>query len=186
MCRNLHLTTFSFYDTIPFMNKQQLRTARFWQRVVKANGCWLWTGPPNNSGYGSAVSPITGKVTSAHRISYELLIRIIPTGLLACHKCDNRLCVNPSHLFIGTQKDNVDDCRRKGRFATGCKLNHPCQKGELNYGAKLTLHKARLIRVMHSCGVSQREIARQLDIPFGNVWNVLHNRSWIESTLHRE
>jgi hypothetical protein len=86
---------------------------RFWDKVEKTNTCWNWTGA-KRSGYG--VIKINHKLISTHRFSYELHNGSIPNGLLVCHSCDNSLCVNPEHLFIGTYSDNMKDCRDKGRL----------------------------------------------------------------------
>ena len=151
----------------------------FWARVMKTSGCWLWSGPPNNSGYGSAVHPLSGKVASVHRIAYELTSGPIPQGLIACHRCDVRLCVNPSHIFIGTYKDNAADCKAKGRLSRkGC--GKP-QNGENNHGAKLTWEVVHQIHKMFAEKVSQREIARRLGVHHANVWAILHQKSWITS-----
>lgn len=77
------------------------------------NECWEWGGRLNFGGYGFVISK--GKTFMAHRIAWEQSNGPIPTGLIICHKCDNRKCINPSHMFLGTDADNVADMDRKGR-----------------------------------------------------------------------
>ncbi len=95
---------------------------RFWKYVQKTDTCWIWIGARlSKNGYGVLGKTEQGEDQSiyrnvtTHRFSWELHFGMIPEGLLVCHHCDNPPCVNPSHLFLGTDQDNVDDMFRKGR-----------------------------------------------------------------------
>lgn len=85
----------------------------FWEHVNKTESCWLWTGPRTGTGYG--VFSIAGQRRMTHRWSYEWAHGQIPDGHGVLHKCDVPLCVNPAHLFTGTQADNMRDMLQKGR-----------------------------------------------------------------------
>lgn len=103
----------------------------FWEHVEVVNGaCWIWHGSKTAFGYGQIKSK--QKKHSAHRISWEIANGSIPSGMLVCHHCDNPQCTNPDHLFLGTHKDNRQDCVSKKRNRTGVCL------GAANHKAKLT------------------------------------------------
>jgi hypothetical protein len=96
-------------------------------------GCWLWAGPLDVKGYGAA--NFRWRAIGAHRLAYAAFIGPIAPGLLCCHTCDNPRCCNPTHIFLGTDQDNVDDMIRKGR-----------QKPRQGIGCRLTDDEVRAIR----------------------------------------
>lgn len=105
---------------------------KFWSKVSKTDGCWLWTGSRSGNNkrpeslYGSFYLG-SGKKIRAHRYSYEISKGSIPEGMLVCHSCDTPLCVNPDHLWLGTSADNNKDCLDKGRG--GQRRRTHCRKG---------------------------------------------------------
>ena len=103
--------------------KMKLIEERFWEKVNKdtKSGCWEWQSSIRGNGYGAFfthLKPEGRKCHGAHRYSWELANGAIPEGLWVLHKCDNRICVNPDHLFLGDRTDNMRDCAAKGRVST--------------------------------------------------------------------
>lgn len=99
---------------------------RFESKVRVAPGCWLWTGASGGGGYGHI--RVDGEVRGAHRVSYELYIGSIPSGMHVMHRCDNPLCVNPQHLQLGTHQDNMADMYAKGRRQAAVGLRNGAAK----------------------------------------------------------
>lgn len=135
---------------------------RFWKYVDKglSPDCWIWTGAHLKGGYGRI--RINEKIILAHRFSYEIHNGKIPNKMCVCHICDNPKCVNPSHLFLGTQKDNVDDMVNKNRQFS-----------------KLTLNQVKEIKKLCCEGkLKQREIAKTFNISRGTISDIYSNKSW--------
>lgn len=153
---------------------------RFWARVDK-NGpvhpvygvCWLWIGPPNTRGYGQFM--VAGKTLRAHRYSYELNCGEVPKGAGVLHKCDVRLCVNPSHLFVGDNAVNQADKVAKGRQA----------RGEGNAAAELSddqireiRRRYRLKRNYHDPVNGQNALAREFRTSQANISLIVRGEAW--------
>ena len=119
----------------------ELSVCRFFLKfnLNHETNCWEWITSSRANPYG--LLNVHKKQLKAHVVSYALFIGPVPEGLCVCHKCDNPPCVNPVHLFLGTQNDNVKDCWGKGR---GRKF--PSQNGEANVIAKLTEEDVRYLR----------------------------------------
>lgn len=142
----------------------------FWQYATPGdpNECWEWQKVPSSNGYG--IVRYRGQRIPAHRVSWEIHFGPIPDGLFVLHKCDNRRCVNPYHLFLGTHQDNMDDMNAKGRRLVA--------SGERCGSAKLTQAKVNLIRDLYKEGMTQRGIARQFGVRPDTIWNIVNNRTW--------
>lgn len=129
------------------------------------SGCWLWTGALNKGGY--AHSYVGAKCHLMHRVSFELHRGAIPDGMLVCHRCDTRSCVNPGHLFIGTPADNTTDCVNKGRQS----------KGASRWNAKLTAEQVQEIRRLDA-SMTRTAIAKKFRISRPVVQKVCDRKSW--------
>lgn len=148
-------------------------------------GCWLWTGTVNGAGYGTIGlgSKEQGK-GFVHRVSYEHHVEPIPAGMVICHRCDVKLCVNPAHLFVGTQADNMHDAQAKGRirkgerWATPARLAGAC-KGERHGNAKLTeADILEMFRLFHEEGLNKTQIAKRFSVTREMARNIINRRNW--------
>jgi len=139
---------------------------RFWPKVEKTDGCWLWKASKLQSGYGQlGANKRGGKISLAHRVSWEIHHGPVPLGKHVLHTCDVRACVNPAHLFVGTQQTNMADRDAKGR----------CPRGEESGQAKLTNDIVRAIRAATG---SQRDIARRFGISYQQVHVIVRGKTW--------
>lgn len=132
------------------------------------SGCWLWIGAADNHGYGHMGRLINNKAVCilAHRFSWEHHYgQLIPVGMCVLHKCDVPACVNPYHLFLGTQQDNMDDCKKKGRGTSGVTNSH----------CKLTEGDVKAIR--EAIG-THLEIGKRFNIGPSQVGKIRARQSW--------
>lgn len=154
----------------------------FWNKVEKTDGCWIWQGGKNKDGYGTITSSTEYGIYSsrlAHRISYWLTYGDYDTKLKVCHECDNPSCVNPNHLFLGTQKDNMVDMVNKNRNFAITKPESQI-RGEEVHCAKLTMDKAREIRKIYKEGATLDELAQVYNVSIQSIFKVVHYKSWKE------
>ncbi|AUR96743.1 HNH nuclease [Vibrio phage 1.232.O._10N.261.51.E11] len=130
--------------------------------------CWVWSAAKAGKGYGQIKIPKARKQVYAHRLSYMIHKGEITEGMEVCHTCDNPSCVRPSHLFLGTSKDNAQDMKSKSRHLNGIKNNQ----------AKLTDDKVRAIHRSAKDGVSQSKIAKANGVGQSTIWKILHGHRW--------
>lgn len=152
---------------------------RFWNNVNK-NGpvpphcpeigqCWVWLDPKHIKGYGQFY--VNGRTMYVHRHSWELHYDKIPEGLYVLHRCDNRACVNPEHLFLGTNDDNMLDMVMKDRQV----------KGEEHPGSKLTEEDVLEIRRRHIKGCSEsgaRPLGKIYKVCHTIILDIVNNKTW--------
>lgn len=132
---------------------------------MEESSCIFWNKAINGSGYG--VTWYKNKIEYAHRRSYLENKGDIPEGMFVCHSCDNRMCINPDHLFLGYPKDNSKDMVKKERQAKGTKTNH----------TKLTEKDVNLIRQIGN-SLSRSCVAKLFGISRTNVTDIIHRKIW--------
>jgi hypothetical protein len=149
----------------------QPRIRAFWDAVDKSagpDGCWPWVRGTDRAGYGSPL--YSGRKTGAHRIAWTLTHGKIPRQLWVLHKCDNPPCCNPKHLFLGTQRDNIDDMITKGRARP--------PKGERNGLAKLRTKDIPQIRRRVLSGDRLQTVGDRYGVTKQAIWHIVHGKTW--------
>jgi hypothetical protein len=144
------------------------RLSVFWANVDKSGDCWLWTKGCYWSGYGSFAWK--GRSRPTHRIAWEITHGPIPDGLHVLHRCDVRRCVNPAHLFLGTESDNHRDKVRKGRQGAA--------RGEKSRNAKLTDEIVREMRTRYAAGEHQTDLGRCFGVNSSVVSRAVRGETW--------
>jgi hypothetical protein len=134
---------------------------RFWAKVIKTDGCWIWKGATEGGGRGQIW--VNGRMQKAPRIAYALCRGEVPASAYVCHKCNNPLCVNPDHLYIGDRKSNIRDCININEYAN----------------QKLTWEYVREIRAKCKRG-EYRKWANKYNVSKSLIHLVMANKSWKE------
>lgn len=138
---------------------------RFHDKVITVPecGCWLWGGYVGPNGYGRF--QLNNRSRSALRVSYIAHKGPVPDGMDVCHKCDERTCVNPDHLFVGTRRDNVLDCVRKGRHRTG----HMTIEGFAS-NRKMSPRDTEEAKVLRKSGRPIQDIANRFSVHISTIY----------------
>lgn len=132
----------------------------FWARVDRTGGCWEWIGPTIKKGYGKCK---VGQERQAHRVAYTIAVGPIPPGLFVCHRCDNRRCCRPDHLFLGDNSTNIRDMVAKGRSGT----------------AKMTPDTVRAMRAYHKAsGESVTAVGVRFGMSRAQAYLILTGKAW--------
>ena len=149
----------------------------FFSRAEKSSGCWIWKKKLHKTGY--AYCLINGRQTRAHRHAYELVNGKIGDGLMVCHTCDNRACINPDHLYAGTARDNRRDGVTHGQ--------NKFKVAENNFNGVVTDAQVSQMFGMRRRGFKLREIAEKFNISRPHVSNILRgNKRVMSLELKRE
>jgi hypothetical protein len=138
------------------------------------SGCWLWSGAPNRQGYGRLL--VAGRAVKAHRLSYEMHKGAIPDGMSVLHRCDTPACVNPAHLFVGSQVANIADMDAKGRRRFG----HIAPRGSASPRAILSEDVVLDLRRRKASGetLNQTEIAKAMGVAVSCVSRAVNGVTW--------
>jgi hypothetical protein len=186
-CREPFLATTSYYNDRMFRRKNStgrifcstkcsyksktITEEQFFRSTVRnvENGCLEWQGKVHHSGYGQVF--VDRKLWWAHRYSWTLKNGYIPNGLLVCHKCDNKVCVDVEHLFLGTHQDNVQDMLSKNR--------HNPVKGESMSGAKLTDEIVKSCRKEHFKDLSSiNSLSKKYNVSHATMLKAVYCETW--------
>ena len=153
--------------------REHVRASMFWERVDEPGRCWPWQGSNSDTtkdGYGRVT--VAGEQTTAHRFMWEMLYGPLPDGLVVCHRCDNKLCVRPSHLFTGTPQQNAQDMVAKGRHRFVS--NFHLARGK---GAPPAEIRREIVARFRAGGVSQHGLAAEYGLSQSSVSKYIREAS---------
>lgn len=150
-----------------------LEVRDFWSRVDKSDGCWRFRAAAEGD-YGRL--GIEGRTRLAHCVAWALVHGPIPEGMSVLHHCDNRPCVRPDHLYVGTQGDNVRDAVERGRHVSGYGLRD--HRGAGHPMAKTTESSVRSIRALAATGQSVPVLASRFGLSVGQTKDIISGRAW--------
>ena len=154
----------------------------FWEHVAITDGCWEWQGMRAH-GYGMLRRrQISKGMLLAHRVAWILRNGVIPDGLFVCHSCDNRACVRPDHLWLGTQADNLRDMVEKGRSLTGDRAPARVHPERYRGTGRVSAEAVREIRRRHAAGEKGTDLAREYGISKNHLCNIALGRrlTWVQ------
>lgn len=159
------------------MKERRPIAVRFWEKVKKTDSCWEWIAAKDTKGYGM-LGGAGNKIRRSHRVAWELERGPIPPGMCVCHHCDNRACVRPDHLFLGTHIENMQDMSRKGRG-----VKNTWTRGSRNPTVKLddriVLHE---ILPRLRAGETQRSIADSYGVCDATINHIATGFCWSHVT----
>jgi len=154
------------------VNKGQQRGRKEITWEVNKNGCWICTSHAFNT-YGYAQTKFNGKIKLIHRLMYENKHGPIPKEMCACHKCDNPNCINPDHIFIGSNKNNSEDMVQKGRQSH---IGSPGLKGESHPQSKLT--ESDVIKIINEKLLTQKQLSVNYGVSQAVISKIRLRQSW--------
>lgn len=150
-------------------------TADEFNRLVSRgqfDDCWPWLGTVGHHGYGRV--SWNGRAHQAHRVSWMLTRGPIPVGMVICHSCDNPICVNPNHLWMGTQRDNVDDCKSKGRRRYPIGEKRTADLRGIKRWSRFSDEEEALLFDQWQAGCTLKELADSNRVPLLTMFHAVH------------
>lgn len=171
--KEIHLYTHKGVTSCGCVGRKRFGKDRFTKEFIKErievdkNDCWIWKGAKHRQGYGSI--RFNGKTSLSHRLSWIIFRGEISESMKVCHTCDIPSCVNPDHLFLGTQTDNIEDCQKKGRFTR----NIPKTRR-----IKLNWNQVQEIKKLSEQGMTRKELEKKFEVSQTCIAKILTGKSW--------